>query len=176
MAGERVPVRLSIFFCFLAVTSCFKIATALKEHTKNLTKVTTFAGEHRSLKVQRIHRIKTPLVKFTKHGFVVLQLPESSSITRFTSAEVISQSGDVHPQPGPTLNHHNDVSERTRRVIYSFSELIHYGKNTGNPSIDQDLKLHLQNLGILNSNSYKFSSNSRIFNIKTISHSSAIPV
>lgn len=100
MAGERVPVRLSIVFCFLAATSCFKTVVTLEEHTKNLTKVTTTAGEHQTLKVQRIHRIKTPLVKFTKHGFVVLQLPESSSITRFTSAEVILQSGEVHPQPG----------------------------------------------------------------------------
>lgn len=119
--------------------------------------------------MQRIHSIKTPLVNFTKHGFVVLQLPEPSGIIRFSSTEVILQSGDVHPQPGPASNHHNDVSERTRRVIYSSSELIHYGKNTGNPSIDQDLKLHLRNLGILNTCNYF--SKLRIFDIKTIIHS-----
>ena len=124
---------------------------------------------HWTFKAQRIHRIKTVLVKFTKHDLVVIQLPDSSSITRFSSAEVILQSGDVHPQPGPTLNHHFDISGRTPRVTYSTSELIHYGKNICNPSIDHDLKLHLQSLGILNSCNY-FSS-ARIFNIKTIIHS-----
>ena len=101
---------------------------------------------------------------------MVLQLPEPSSTIRFPSAEVILKSGDVHPQPGPTLNHHhNDVSENTRRVIYSSSQLIHYGKNISNPPIDQDLKFHLQNLGIWNSCNYI--SNSRTLHIKTITHS-----
>ena len=106
-------------------------------------------------KAQRIHKIKTALVKFTKHGLVVLQLPESPSITRSSSSEVILQNGDVHPQPGPTtLNHHFDISGRTPRVTYSTSELIHYSKNTSNPPTDHDLKLHLQNLRILNSCNY----------------------
>ena len=169
MAGDRVLVRLSIFSCLLAATSCFKTAIALKEHTKNLTEVTALIGVHWILKAQHIHRIKTALVKFTKHGLVVLQLPESSSITRLSSADVILQSGDVHPHPGPTLNHHFEISEGKPRVIYSASELIHYGENTCNPSIDHDLKLHLQNLANLNSCNYF--SNARIFNIKTIIHS-----
>ena len=58
-------------------------------------------------------------------------------------------------------------------MIYSTSELIHYGKNSCNPSIDHDLKLHLQNLGILNSCNYF--SNARIFNIKTIIHARRNP-
>ena len=43
-------------------------------------------------------------------------------------------------------------------------------RGLGNPSIDQDLKLHLHNLGILNTCNYL--SNPRIFNIKTTIHSS----
>lgn len=59
--------------------------------------------------------------------------------------------------------------ERTHGMIYSSFELIHYSKNTGNPLIDQDLKLHLQDLGILNTCIYF--GNPRIFNMKTIIHS-----
>ena len=54
-------------------------------------------------------------------------------------------------------------------MIYSSFELIHYSKNNGNPLIDQDLKLHLQDLGILNTCIYF--GNPRIFNMKTIIHS-----
>ena len=42
-------------------------------------------------------------------------------------------------------------------------------RGLGNPSIDQDLKLHVHNLGILNTCNYF--SNPRIFNIKTTIHS-----
>ena len=54
-------------------------------------------------------------------------------------------------------------------MIYSTSEFIYHGKNIGNPSIDHDLKLQVQSLGILNSCNYF--SNALIFNIKTIIHS-----
>ena len=52
MAGERVLVRLSIFFCLLVATSCLKTATVLKEHTKNLTKTITHTGVYWTVKAQ----------------------------------------------------------------------------------------------------------------------------
>ena len=76
MASTRVPIRLIVFLDFLALPCSLWFREVrhltLKEHSSLpfLTSVLFTVKEHRS------HRIKAPVLRSTKHGVLVLRLPE----------------------------------------------------------------------------------------------------
>ena len=117
MAAVRVAVGLLLILILLAFTSRLLKTEVLQQQVKGLNSLAALSFEHRTIKERRVHRIKMSLVKSTKHGVVVIQLPETSYITRYVGQETILRSGDVHPLPGPNVeDHHTGPVESAGRI------------------------------------------------------------
>ena len=101
-------------------------------------------------KEQRSHRIKASVLRSTKHGVLVLRLPETPFITRSLGHEVILLCGDMHPLPGPQENFSLGPVEKPDRITYSTARLTELGKTDRLPAINNTLVLRLQNLGLWN--------------------------
>ena len=98
------------------------------------------------IKQRCIHRVRSAVVKLTKHGQVV------PFILPCVSKEVFLRSGDVHPLPGPTFiqqNHHLNLEHSVRNFVYSTKQLFDYSKAECLPAIDPGLKLRLHTLDLL---------------------------
>ena len=62
------------------------------------------------------NRVKFPIVEWSKHGRMVIALPE---IKQPTEVDIILLCGDIHPQPGPLISNSNKREERTVRHFKS---------------------------------------------------------
>ena len=58
-------------------------------------------------------RLKSPIVEWSKHGRAVIILAE---IKQSTTLNLILQSGDVHPQPGPHTSNSDTREDRTGKT------------------------------------------------------------
>ena len=144
MAAVCGTIRLLLFLNFLTFVLYLKSTKTVKHQANGHDSLVVLSLKHWSINVRRFNRLKISLVKWTKHGFVVLQLYETSDILRFCGQEIILQSGDVHPQPGPAAgkNDCTGPAERTSRVTYSLNELTHYRKiNNSSQCIDPVLRV-----------------------------------
>ena len=165
MAARRVSVRLSLISILSAFILHLSKATVLQKQVKRPDSLAALSFEHRVVQERRVHRTKSSLVKLTKHGAVVIQLQETSNITRFVGQETILRSGDVHPQPAPNAKDHRaGPTENAGRITYSSIQLINFAKAKNSSPIASSLKLHLQNLGVWNTTCTDYS---RIFPIPT---------
>ena len=72
----------------------------------------SWATKHQSC----ANRVKFPIVKWCKHGSVVITLPE---IKQVTGVDAILQCGDIHPQPGPHTFKSNTNEGRAIRLAKS---------------------------------------------------------
>ena len=59
------------------------------------------------------NRLKFPIVKWSKHGCIVITLPE---IKRVTRVDTILQCGDIHPQPGLHTSKSNTNEGKAARL------------------------------------------------------------
>ena len=62
------------------------------------------------------NRVRFPIVKWSKHGCIVIALPEINQATR---VDTILQCGDFHPQPGPHTSKSNTNEGRAIRLAKS---------------------------------------------------------
>ena len=78
MASTRVPIRLIVFLDFLALPCSLWFREVrhltLKEHSS----LPFLSSVLFTVKEQSCHRIKAPVLRSTKHGVLVLQLPETT--------------------------------------------------------------------------------------------------
>ena len=77
MASTRVPIRLIVVLAFLALPCSLWFREVrhltLKEHSS----LPFLSSVLFTIKEQRSHRIKAPALRSTKHGVLVLRLPET---------------------------------------------------------------------------------------------------
>ena len=66
-----------------------------------------------AIKRQSSNRVKFPIVKWSKHGCLVITLLE---IKRATRVDTILQCGDIHPQPGPDTSKSNTNEGKAARL------------------------------------------------------------
>ena len=78
MASTRVPIRLIVFLAFLALPCSLWFREVrhltLKEHSS----LPFLSSVLFTVKEQSSRRIKAPVLRSTKHGVLVLQLPETA--------------------------------------------------------------------------------------------------
>ena len=151
MAATRTTIRLLSFFTCLACLAEFRITNLRYRQTKDTGSLCVLAYRQKLVKFRRQHRIKLAVQRSTKHGPVVLCLPETTFVLRPVGRENILRSGDVHPLPGPSLfQDQQRTSDPVRsNISYSPSTLRNYAiSGSGFSPPCPELKRQLQNLGI----------------------------
>ena len=151
MADTCTTIRLFVFLTLLACLAEFRFTSLTYKPVKDTTLLVGPSFKQELVKFHRKHRIKFAVQKTTKHGPVVLCLPEAAFVLRPVGQENILRSGDVHPVPGPCLfQDQQKTSDRTRPTIaYSPSALRNLGASVSGVSLCLELKHRLQDLGIL---------------------------
>ena len=151
MAAIRTSIRLLSYLTFLARLVEFRTTNLRSRQTKDTGSLCVLAYRQKLVKFRRQHRIKLAVQRSTKHGPVVLCLPETTFVLRPVGRENILRSGDVHPLPGPSLfQDQQRTSDPVRsNISYSPSTLRNYAiSGSGFSPPCPELKRRLQNLGI----------------------------
>lgn len=102
MAGGHVCVQLLI-----CMVSTFVLGSRSIDKNQGHSKVNAHIVLLSSWVIKRqscANRVKFPIVKWSKHGFIVITLSE---IKRATRVDTILQCGDIRPQPGPHTSKSN---------------------------------------------------------------------
>ena len=77
MASTRVPIRLIVFLAFLALPCSLWFREVRQLTLKENSSLPLLSSVLFTVKEQSSHRIKAPVLRSTKHGVLVLQLPET---------------------------------------------------------------------------------------------------
>ena len=78
MASTRVPIRLIVFLAFLALPCSLWFREVRHLTLKENSSLPFLSSVLFTVKEQRSHRIKAPVLRSTKHGVLVLRLPETT--------------------------------------------------------------------------------------------------
>lgn len=151
MADTRTVIRLFVFLILLAHLAEPRFTSLIYRTAKDTNLPVGPSLKLELVKFRRKHRVKFAVQKTTKHGPVMICLPEAAFVLRPVGLENIIRSGDVHPLPGPCLiQDQQRTSDRTRPTIaYSPSALRNLAASINSVSLCPELKHRLQDLGIL---------------------------
>ena len=112
MAGGHVYLQLLICMVF----STFILGSRSIDKNQGHSKVNAHIVLLSSWAIKRqscTNLVKFPIVKWSKHGCIVITLPE---IKRVTRVDTILQCGDIHPQPGPHTSKSNTNEGKAARL------------------------------------------------------------
>ena len=112
MAGGHVYVRLLSCMVF----STFVLDSRSKDKNQGHSKVNAHIVLLSSWAIKRqsyANRVKFTIVKWSKHGCIVMTLPE---IKRATRVDTILQCGDIYPHPGPHTSKSNTNEGKAARL------------------------------------------------------------
>ena len=138
MADGHVVIGLSLFIALVASRFHFPNSDIGYSVVKPSLWTAVLSYRIFSIKVSCYHRVKNPLVKWTKRGSTMIRLTESTYVSCLACTESILLCGDIHPHPG--LNNPERLSIGTNvdsgkpmpaRTTYSARQLLSFNFQHG---------------------------------------------
>ena len=90
---QLATLRLVLFLNFLTFVLYLKSTKLVKHQINGHDSLVVLSLRHRAITNVRVNRLKISLVKWTKHGLIVLQLHETSDLFRFVARKLFYEVG-----------------------------------------------------------------------------------